>query len=332
MNKGFTPRSPIAIIKIPNKRLLLKGGEDMPETEMLKIPVKKFSRTQRYFNTEGSCDPQKHYMVDLEDRLRTIKSRYVERGSYFVINRGRQYGKTTTLKALANYLMTEYIVVSMDFQMLSTKNFENEVSFSKAFARMFIASFHNAKTDGIKKASEQLSDFLHREEGFSLNELFLCLSEVCSTVPRPIVLLIDEVDQASNHPVFLDFLAMLRGYYLNRDNMATFHSVILAGVYDIKNLKLRLRPDKEHKYNSPWNIAARFNIDMSFTAIQIAAMLQEYENDKKIGINPKALAEEIYQYTSGYPYLVSSICKWIDEELPGSKGFEGKKMLGRKLG
>lgn len=79
---------------------------------------------QRYFNTEGSCDPRKHYMVNLEERLKTIKRRYVERGSYFVINRGRQYGKTTTLKVLADYLTEEYIVVSMDFQMFSTKNFE----------------------------------------------------------------------------------------------------------------------------------------------------------------------------------------------------------------
>ena len=43
----------------------------------------------------------------------------------------------------------------------------------------------------------------------------------------------------------------------------TFHSVILAGVYDIKNLKLKLRPDAEKKYNSPWNIAADFNVDMT---------------------------------------------------------------------
>lgn len=41
---------------------------------------------------------------------------YVERGKYFVINRGRQYGKTTTLQALADYLEDDYIVVSIDFQ------------------------------------------------------------------------------------------------------------------------------------------------------------------------------------------------------------------------
>ncbi len=273
---------------------------------------------QRYFNTEGSCDPQKHYMVNLEKRLELIKKRYVERGNYFVINRGRQFGKTTTLKALADYLTAEYIVVSMDFQMLSTKNFEDEAMFSKAFARMFITSLSNTRTEEIGELLKQVSDLIQKEPELSLDELFHCLSRVCSRASRPVVLLIDEVDHASNHQVFIDFLAMLRGYYLNRENIAIFHSVILAGVYDIKNLKLKISPGKEHKYNSPWNISARFNIDMSFTADQIAAMLQEYENDKKMGINPKAIAEEIYRYTSGYPYLVSGICKWLDEELAGA--------------
>ncbi len=34
------------------------------------------------------------------------------------------------------------------------------------------------------------------------------------------------------------------------------------------------------------------------------------------------VAEEIYQYTSGYPYLVSVICKYLDEEVPELEGFE----------
>ena len=46
----------------------------------------------------------------------------------------------------------------------------------------------------------------------------------------------------------------------------TFQSVILAGVTDIKNLKRRLQPNEEHKFNSPWNIAADFNVDMSLSA------------------------------------------------------------------
>lgn len=87
-------------------------------------------------------------------------------------------------------------------------------------------------------------------------------------------------------------------------------------------MKLKLRPDAEHKYNSPWNIAIKFNVDMSFSAEQIASMLKEYETDYDTGMDIQAVAGEIYQYTSGYPYLVSAICKILDEELRGKEGFD----------
>ena len=43
------------------------------------------------------------------------------------------------------------------------------------------------------------------------------------------MLMIDEVDSGSNNQVFIDFLAQLRVYYLNRESRPIFHSVILAG-------------------------------------------------------------------------------------------------------
>ena len=135
------------------------------------------------------------------------------------------------------------------------------------------------------------------------------------------MLMIDEVDSGSNNQVFIDFLAQLRVYYLNRESRPIFHSVILAGVYDIKNLKLKIRPDEEHQYNSPWNIAADFDIDMSFSVKQIVSMLEVYEADYHTGMDTNAVAEEIYQYTSGYPYLVSAICKIMDEKLPYKDSF-----------
>ena len=125
----------------------------------------------RYFNTEGCCYPGEHYMVNLDSRLKEIKS-MVDAGKYFTINRGRQYGKTTVLKELEKYLSSDYLVVS------------------------------------------------------------------------------------------LDFLDQLRGYYLNRDEVSAFHSVILAGVHDIRNIRQKIRPDAEHKHNSPWNISADFNVDI----------------------------------------------------------------------
>ena len=62
----------------------------------------------RVFNTTGVCIPEKHYMVNINGRLQQIKV-LVDEGKYFTINRARQYGKTTTLRALAEMLRDEYI-------------------------------------------------------------------------------------------------------------------------------------------------------------------------------------------------------------------------------
>ena len=83
--------------------------------------------------------------------------------------------------------------------------------------------------------------------------------------------MIDEVDKSSNNQLFLSFLGMLRNKYLlrNEGKDYTFHSVILAGVHDVKNLKVKIRPEEEQKYNSPWNIASDFEVDMSFSKEEI---------------------------------------------------------------
>lgn len=106
----------------------------------------------KYFNTEGVCIPEMHYMVPLNNRIRGIRKKYVERGSYFIINRGRQYGKTTTLRLLAKDLEQDYLVVSMDFQGIGTEEFRNEAVFSRAFAKMF--------SDGVKISGTADKDIL----------------------------------------------------------------------------------------------------------------------------------------------------------------------------
>jgi hypothetical protein len=90
--------------------------------------------------------------------------------------------------------------------------------------------------------------------------------------------------QEEYYVVLMDFPAQLRAYYINGDTQSTFQSVILAGVYDIKNFRSKIRTDENHKLNSPWNIAADFNIDMSFLPEEIAGMLRDYEKDHQTGM------------------------------------------------
>lgn len=51
-------------------------------------------------------------------------------------------------------------------------------------------------------------------EHATLSMLFLSLVNLCRETEKPVVLMIDEVDSASNNQVFIDFLAQLRFYYL----------------------------------------------------------------------------------------------------------------------
>ena len=276
----------------------------------------------KYFNTEGSCNPKEHYMIKLDHRSNQIKKRLVDRRKYFVINKGRQYGKTTTLRALEEYLKDEYLVLSLDFQQIGSEDFSSEQTFSQAFAQKLYMEFRYTEVKDKEKLQKMLFDFKKNYANCTLDELFACLSAICETSLLPVVLMVDEIDNASNNQVFIDFLAQLRSYYLRRDKMPMFHSVILAGVYDIKNLKLKLRFESEHQYNSPWNIAANFNIDMSFSASQIEDMLKEYEADHHTEMDIDVIAEEIYAYTSGYPVLVSAICKYLDEDILNENSFE----------
>lgn len=144
--------------------------------------------------------------------------------------------------------------------------------------------------------------------------------------------MIDEVDTASNVQVFIDFLAQLRAYYLKRRRTPTFQSVIFAGVYDVRSIKKKIRPDEEHMENSPWNIASEFDIDMTFSVQDIAGMLREYEADHHTGMDIMQMADLIYDCTAGYPYLVSRLCKYIDEEVTGTFGFEDKSGAWTKEG
>ena len=266
------------------------------------------------FNTTAVCIPSKHYMVDLSERVAQIKE-MVDAGEYFTINRARQYGKTTTITALRKILVEEYSILSLDFQGIGKAGFSTEEKFVQEFCRLVWSR---------RKANSKIPDGLLRkilkwkdsaEPVVRLGEMFDLLAEWCEQSERGIVLIIDEVDSATNNQVFLDFLAQLREGYIGRDTdgIPTFQSVILAGVTDVRHLRSKVRPEHQRKVNSPWNIAADFNVDMSLSEVGIQGMLDEYEADHRTGMDVVAIARQIREFTSGYPYLVSRICELIDE-------------------
>lgn len=271
------------------------------------------------FNTTSACNTSDHYMVDIKARIDEIKE-LVDSKKYFTINRARQYGKTTTLSALYQVLLKDYIVLFLDFQGIDKDVFENGATFSQALSRL-ILDLHEFEDvpipENVVAALENLNN--SDTSRVKMDDLFRIFKRWIKQSNRPIVLIIDEVDSASNNQVFLDFLAQLRDGYTSRNTRSvptpTFHSVILAGVTDVKHLKGKIRPDTNHKLNSPWNIAADFDIDMSLSEDGIKGMLDQYEADHHTGMDTANMARLIWDQTSGYPFLVSRICQLIDEKV-----------------
>jgi hypothetical protein len=263
---------------------------------------------RKKFNITGNCHPTKHYMADVSEKLKQTLA-LIEDNEYFIINRPRQYGKTTTLYSIEHALMLkgDYLVFNISFEGIGDAMFEDEKVFAPGFIRLLQrqVNYHTPSLLPYLKEKEK--------EVNSLDSLSEGLADFMLQTKKKVVLLIDEVDKSSNNQLFVSFLAMLRNKYLEREKIKTFHAVVLAGVHDVKTLKLRIRPDSEQKYNSPWNIAAEYKVDMNLHPQEIKPMLEEYASDKGVRMDTQKIAERLFYYTSGYPFLVSKLCKMLDE-------------------
>lgn len=265
------------------------------------------------FNTTGVCIPSKHYMADISGTAQEIK-KLADDGKYFMISRPRQYGKTTTLTALTQTLADQYDVISIDFQDVTSADFENESEFTKRLAQLLCDIRDSMEIPVPDACYDRFQKLAGTGEKVKLNDIFRIFDSWCKENAKPVVLIIDEADTAANHQVFWDFLGKMRSGYIKREtnaNYRTFQSVILAGVTDVRHLS----PLDEIKEYSPWNIAADFTVDMSLSEDGIKGMLNEYEEDHHTGMDTEAVAKTIREYTSGYPFLTSRICQLVDEEV-----------------
>ncbi|MEY4927783.1 MAG: hypothetical protein RI894_2219, partial [Bacteroidota bacterium] len=89
-------------------------------------------------------------MADVSKKLEQA-FRMVEDGDYFIINRPRQYGKTTMLYTLAQKLRDtgDYVVLNASFEGIGDAIFDNEAVFSTGFIKILAkyASVHFPETN-----------------------------------------------------------------------------------------------------------------------------------------------------------------------------------------
>ena len=90
---------------------------------------------KKRFNSTGVCVHRKHYMVDINNKLAAIKN-LIDNEYYFTIHKPRQYGKTTTLSELSNYLKEDYLIISISFEGIGDSVFESEEEFCNKFIKL----------------------------------------------------------------------------------------------------------------------------------------------------------------------------------------------------
>ena len=98
---------------------------------MCKVAITNMRKT---FNITGSCSPERHYMVDLETRFKTVE-KIINSGEYFTINRARQYGKTTLLNKIWHRMSGDYLVIPLSFEGWGDESFASPSTFVATFKR-----------------------------------------------------------------------------------------------------------------------------------------------------------------------------------------------------
>ena len=163
------------------------------------------------FNVTGTCFADEHYMADVSAKLEKT-AQMIEDGEYFIINRPRQYGKTTTLNTLEKTLKDkdEYLVLDMSFEGIGDAIFEDE--------KLFCVGFVELLSESAEYTSPELvAPFLAEAPATdTMKKLAQTITILLNKTNKKVVLFIDEVDKSSNNQLFVSFLAMLRTKYLNR--------------------------------------------------------------------------------------------------------------------
>ena len=148
---------------------------------------------KKRFNITGLCFPKQHYMADISKKVQKTMD-MVEYGEYFVINRPRQYGKTTMLHTIAQELRAtgDYIVLNASFEGIGDVIFETEAAFATSFVKI-LAKYAAVYLPETQNWLLESAPSIH-----TVNDVSSLITKFVSKTDKKVILLIDEVDKSSN--------------------------------------------------------------------------------------------------------------------------------------
>jgi predicted AAA+ superfamily ATPase len=201
----------------------------------------------RYFNVAGPCNKAKHYMIESSTRLHGVEE-LIDMEQYFVIHAARQSGKTTYLKDLTRRLHAEGKYYAL---YCSLENMQEIADPEKGIPEIVRKIKNVLRFSDIPHKAEFAREADYENFTAVLNtELTL----FCMLLDKPLVVFFDEADCLSEGTM-ISFLRQLRDGYNSRSDIPFVHSVALVGMRNIRDFKVKIRPDSQSLGSaSPFNI------------------------------------------------------------------------------
>ena len=123
--------------------------------------------------------------------------------------------------------------------------------------------------------------------------------------PTPLVLLVDEIDSLVGDTL-LSVLRQLRAGYEQRPEGFP-QSVVLCGVRDIRDYRIRSSTGEVIAGGSPFNVAAKSLRMGDFTEAETRALTAQHTEETGQRFSPAA-QEAVWTQTRGQPWLVNALC------------------------
>jgi type II secretory pathway predicted ATPase ExeA len=258
----------------------------------------------RHFNTTGPCKLDIHYMLPPMARLPNLEQ-LIERQNYFVIHAPRQSGKTTAMLALAKQLTAsgKYAAVMVSAEV--GQPFNHDVG----PAELAILSAWRLATRVRLPFELQPPTWPIAEAG---SRIQTALQEWSMVAPRPLIILIDEIDSLQDEAL-LSVLRQLRNGFPDRPE--TFpQSIGLIGLRDVRDYKIASGGSERLNTASPFNIKVRSLTLRDFSVDELAELYVQHTNETGQAFTAGALVRA-FELTQGQPWLVNALAKEVVEEV-----------------
>ena len=229
----------------------------------------------RFFNTSGPVVAADHYCIPPLERLNLNEIRRLIRDKrYFVMHAPRQTGKTSGLLALRDLLNAEGDYRCVYVNVEGGQALREDVERVTRTILTELASRARSIGDDFCPRAGLLSS-LSPGRGAALRE---ALTRWAEASPKPLVLLIDEID-ALIGDALLSVLRQLRAGYDRRPESFP-QSVILCGVRDVRDYRIRSSSTNAIiTGGSAFNIKARSLRLGDFSRDEVIALLAQHTEE-----------------------------------------------------